>query len=146
MVSLPFLIVTLLIYVSLRELRNLHGKILICYVLVLISAFVSLPIIQLKIAELSKFFCKFCGYWFYFSILSCFFWLNVMCFDIWSNITGKIRRSRNYTAERRFVKYALYAFLSPALFLIVAIVMDNANVPDYLKPKVGRDFCYLNSK
>ncbi len=145
-VSLPFLFVTLLIYVAIQDLRNLHGKIVICYVLVLISAFISLPAIQLQIVDKPKILCKFFGYWFYYSIISAFFWINVMCYDIFSNLaTGRLRRSKNYTEERRFIKYALYAFLSPALLLGVAILMDSLQIPVHFKPQFGKETCYLNS-
>lgn len=45
-VSLPFLLVTFLVYALIRKLRNLHGKSLMCHVATLLVAYTGLIIIQ----------------------------------------------------------------------------------------------------
>lgn len=84
--SLPFLIITFAVYGFIPELRNLHGKSLMCYVLSLTILYVSLSIVQLEgdVFMPESLPCISIGYVVYISVLLCFFWLNVMCFDIWS--------------------------------------------------------------
>lgn len=85
--SVPFLIITFCVYGAIRELRNLHGKCLMCYVSSLTLLYISIATIQIWHTELSedhKTVCTILGYTSFTSILMCFFWLNTMCYDIWS--------------------------------------------------------------
>lgn len=85
LMSVPFLVLTLLIYGFIKELRNLHGKCLMCYVFGLISLYLSFALIQLYHDEIMDTkYCAWTGYIAYVSVLICFSWLNVMCYDIWS--------------------------------------------------------------
>jgi hypothetical protein len=87
---------------SVRKLLNLHGKTLICHVGSLFCAFSVLAAIKLS-TETQIVHCVFFGkvtfgqgslaacshspyfpgYFIYFTFLTAFTWLNVMCFDIW---------------------------------------------------------------
>lgn len=82
--SVPFLMVTFLIYGCIKELRNLHGKCLMCYWSGLIVMFLSFSLIQLNHTKLQSYqsICTTAGYVAYISILTCFSWLNIMCYDI----------------------------------------------------------------
>lgn len=111
-ISCVFLLMTLLVYVCLPSLQNLHGKTLMCHVSSLLVAFICLPIITwitpgVPTEGQSTTVCKALGlytdvlgnicirtlrkrkknvfpaYTALFSCLSAFSWLNVMCFDIW---------------------------------------------------------------
>lgn len=84
--SLPFLVITFCVYGFIPELRNLHGKSLMCYVFGLTVLYISLSMVQLegKTFMSESVPCIASGYVIYISVLLCFFWLNVMCFDIWS--------------------------------------------------------------
>jgi hypothetical protein len=84
--SVPFLFATILIYACIKELRNLHGKCLMSYCFGLTLLYLSLGLIQLYHGELAetKWLCETTGYIAYTSVLVCFLWLNVMCYDIWS--------------------------------------------------------------
>lgn len=46
--STPFLLCTFLVYAVISELRNLHGKSLMCHVLSLLTAYVVLTVVQLQ--------------------------------------------------------------------------------------------------
>lgn len=84
--SLPFLLVTFLIYGYFSELRNLHGKSLMCLVLGLMIMYTFLITVQIdhETFIVDTFWCVFCGYGIYVGVLLSFFWMNVMCYDIWS--------------------------------------------------------------
>lgn len=86
LISVPFLLVTFVIYVSFKELQNLNGKCLICYLFGLIMLYLSFPLIQLGHDFLHdlNWLCVTIGYTAYLSLMICLFWLNVMSFDIFS--------------------------------------------------------------
>lgn len=84
--SLPFFIVTLAVYIFIRDLRNLHGKCFIAYVSSLSIMYSTLIFNGLGLQEFHinhNIVCKTIGYTFLTSVLCCFFWLNVMCYDIY---------------------------------------------------------------
>lgn len=60
-ISVPFLFATFLVYAMIQELRNLHGKSLMCHVSSLFTAYLFLAIVQLGGTGLSNAFCIFCG-------------------------------------------------------------------------------------
>lgn len=85
LLSVPFLLVTFCVYAYVKELRNHHGKCLMSYVISLIILYLSFGISNLTHNDLYeiKWLCRATGYVSYISILFCFLWLNVMCYDIW---------------------------------------------------------------
>jgi hypothetical protein len=86
LMSIPFLIITFCVYGVIRELRNLHGKCLMCYVLSLTIFYITQMVTYFWSYEMSnnKQVCSIFGYTNFTSILMSFFWLNAMCYDIWS--------------------------------------------------------------
>lgn len=84
--SILFLLATFLIYACIRELRKLHGKAVMCYVFSLILVYLNIASARMYNSEIFKLklLCEIVGYMAYASTLSCFLWLNVMSFDIWS--------------------------------------------------------------
>ena len=85
LISVPFLVLTFLVYCFLPELRNLLGKSLMCYVFGLTVFYIMWSTIQLK-DTFNLIPCKLVAYVTYISILTCFFWLNVMSYDTWSSL------------------------------------------------------------
>lgn len=87
MTSVPFLVITFIIYAYFQELKNLHGKCLMSYILSLTVMFTSLSTVMLKnniLLEHYQITCKAVGYLLMLSVLMCFFWINVLCYDIFS--------------------------------------------------------------
>ncbi|EJY57871.1 AAEL017259-PA, partial [Aedes aegypti] len=83
LLSVPFLLVTFFVYACIPELRNMHGKSLMCYVLGLAAGYTVLSLVQMGLFEGSSLHCKVSGYLVYFWFMVSFFWLNVMSFDIY---------------------------------------------------------------
>ncbi|KAL1452093.1 hypothetical protein WDU94_006406 [Cyamophila willieti] len=88
-ISIICLLVTFLVYAIIPELRNLHGRCLMCHIISLIFAYLFLVSIQI-LAKVPEFhdlvkeeLCVKFGFLIQFFFLAAFFWLNVMCFDIW---------------------------------------------------------------
>lgn len=91
LISVPFLVATFIVYALIPELRNVHGKSLMCYVFGLTLAYALLAFVQLYTNNdscrnggecFNKTLCATFGYVIYFAFMVSFFWLNVMCFDI----------------------------------------------------------------
>lgn len=87
--SVPFLIITFIIYGLIKELRTTHGKCVMCYVASLTILYSSMPIVNLfnfELLENHNTLCKIGGYTVLMSIMMCFLWLNVMCYDTFTSI------------------------------------------------------------
>ncbi|XP_011878015.1 PREDICTED: G-protein coupled receptor Mth2 [Vollenhovia emeryi] len=152
--SCAFLLMTLLVYVCLPSLQNLHGKTLMCHVSSLLLAFICLPVITWITPSVSfegqgTTTCKAVAYITLFSFLSSFSWLNVMCFDIWWTF-GVLRGSTITQARehrKRFLLYCLYAWGLSFLVSGLAIVADSTDIlPDYLQPDIGDTSCWFIQK
>lgn len=142
--SLPFLLITFCVYGYIPELRNLHGKSLMCYVFSLSSLYISLSTIQLNgnTFEMERFPCIFSGYMIYLSVLLCFFWLNVMCYDICLAFRVGINRRRSDL--NRFLVYCLYALGVPLLLTAIVFIIDLTTfIPEAYRPLMGVERCYL---
>lgn len=87
--SVPFLLITLIVFGWISKLRNLPGKCLMCYDFCLLIFCIQFPltlIYQNKILQNHPILCKVSGYMEITILLMSFLWLNVMCYDVWSTI------------------------------------------------------------
>lgn len=143
--SLPFLLITFCVYGFIPELRNLHGKSLMCYVFGLSVLYISLSVVQLEETFMPETIsCVLTGYMINISVLLCFFWLNVMCYDIWSTFRGGIRGRGG--DRKRFIFYCLYAFGVPFILTGLLYLVDNLSfIPDVMKPLMGIQRCWIQN-
>ncbi|XP_063973107.1 G-protein coupled receptor Mth2-like isoform X3 [Diachasmimorpha longicaudata] len=147
--SMPFLAATFLVYALLPELRNIHGMTLMLYVASLFSGYMGLIVVQFGAASPwhHKGFCTFSAFIIHFSFLSSFFWLNVMCFDIWWTFGGfrALQGSVKQRERKKFIIYSLYAWGSASLITGVCLIMDFVpSIPDsFIKPRFGETRCWF---
>ncbi|KXJ82612.1 hypothetical protein RP20_CCG012774 [Aedes albopictus] len=134
--SIPFLLATLLIYAWIPELRNIHGKSLICYIFALTNAYIVLLIMHFGSNAIP---CEAQGYLLYFFVLVAFFWLNVMCFDIfWTFSSGVVIKNE----RKRFLYYSLYAWGCPLVLVVLVAIFENTElIEDHLRPGFGINNC-----
>lgn len=85
LISVPFMIATIFVYRIVDKLRNLHGKCFIAYLIAMKFAFLTTAFIKLS-NNTGSIGCHTTAWIMYFSYFSAFLWLNVICFDLWSNI------------------------------------------------------------
>ncbi|XP_031617372.1 G-protein coupled receptor Mth2 isoform X2 [Contarinia nasturtii] len=115
MTSCVFLALTLIVYLLLPKLLNLHGKTLVCYVTTMLASYITLAILQINTGPRPE-FCEEMAYFLLFTLISTFCWQTVMCFDIWLTF-GSLRSSfamrHNRQHGRRFLYYSAYAWLVP---------------------------------
>lgn len=166
LLSIPFIIATFLVYVSIPELRNLRGVCFLCYLVCLITLFIPLSLVHLNgYSYVAPALCKSYASIIYFSFLSAALWLNVTCFDLWLSfryevaalewITVKItvlisffsfRSSKlwKFSNKTQFSFFALYAWGLPLLLTIFGHILDSmSSLPDHLRPGIGTETCFL---
>ncbi|XP_011636120.1 G-protein coupled receptor Mth2-like isoform X1 [Pogonomyrmex barbatus] len=149
-VSLPFLLTTFVVYTILPELWNMHGYTLRGYIGSLFVAYTVLAVIQLiKQDLLSDSICIAMAFIIHFSFLASFFWLNVMCFDIWWTFGGfrSLQGSVKQREKRKFVMYSIYAWGTASVFTIICAIMDFVpSVPkELIRPQFGELGCWFTT-
>lgn len=144
--SLPFLLITFCVYGFIPELRNLHGKSLMCYVFALFILYISLSVVNLEgnTFESEGMPCIFTAYMIYVSVLLCFFWLNIMCYDIWA--TFKVGIRGRGSDRKRFALYCLYAFGVPLFLTSILFIIDFTELlPRDYRPLMGITRCWIQN-
>lgn len=144
LLSVPCLIATFLVYGLVSDLRNLPGKILMSYVLCLTIAYSTMSIIFLKTSDMGNhWLCSLMGYLVYISFVASFFWLNILCFDLWWTFRGATQVARN-SETRKFLYYSVYGWGCPLLILLWTYFADQWEfVSEQFKPMVGVENCFL---
>ncbi|XP_068242978.1 probable G-protein coupled receptor Mth-like 3 isoform X1 [Palaemon carinicauda] len=152
MVSCVFLIITLFVYVCIPELRGkLHGRCLLSLVSSLLATYILMTVIQLAVEGVSDPACLTFAFFKQLTMLASFFWLNVMCFDIWRSLKSMRPASETSARSRqRFLLYSLYAWGSPLLIASITMVMqtlDSSHVnivrPNFLN---AREMCWFEGR
>lgn len=142
LLSVPFLLVTFFVYACIPELRNMHGKSLMCYVLGLAAGYTVLSLVQMGLFEGSSLHCKVSGYLVYFWFMVSFFWLNVMSFDIYWTFRGV--RGAKSTERKKFALYSLYAWGCPLLLITISLIFDHTElIPPNFRPQIGVTRCFI---
>uniref|UniRef100_A0A336LNA4 CSON015038 protein n=1 Tax=Culicoides sonorensis TaxID=179676 RepID=A0A336LNA4_CULSO len=133
-------LLTLLIYIFILKVRNLHSKIIICYCITFLIAYLALLRAQFEVAFSD--FCKPFAYLIYFSFISGFVWLQIMCFDIWLKFSST--RNRESTKSKRFHFYVMYSIFLPALLSSMVAVFQHTDIlPLKFRPYLGEDYCWF---
>jgi G protein-coupled receptor Mth (Methuselah protein) len=145
MISIPFLLATLFIYGFIPELRNLHGKCLMCYIVSLLLFYLGLIIVNCEVTfNAHEPSCIVFGYFVLIGVQFCFFWLNVMCYDLWSAF--KVGMTSRGSDKKRFLFYCLYAFGVPILFIFIVYIIDSTEfIPKDYRPEIGLFRCYIKT-
>ncbi|KAL0103549.1 hypothetical protein PUN28_017664 [Cardiocondyla obscurior] len=148
--SVPFLVATYVVYWLLPDLRNLHGWTLRGYVGCLALAYSMLGVLQLTPQEQIPYgICIISAFIIHFSFLASFFWLNVMCFDIWWTFGGfrSLQGSIGQRERKKFVMYSIYAWGCASLFTTICAIMDFVpSVPkELIRPEIGLTKCWFNT-
>ncbi|XP_043522793.1 G-protein coupled receptor Mth2-like isoform X1 [Frieseomelitta varia] len=151
-VSVPFLLATFIVYTLIPEFsRSMHGRTLRGYVGSLVVAYVILAVVQISPQEqISDSLCIVFAFIIYFSFLASFFWLNVMCFDIWWTFGGfrSLRGSVMQRERKKFLIYSIYAWGCALILTGVCVIVDFfPDIPEYvIKPQFGRQNCWFTTR
>lgn len=80
LISVVFIVATLLVYAFVPKLRNLNGKCLICYLAALAVGYSIISWLQVTQESVGP-VCTSVGLVAYFALIAAFLWLNVLNFD-----------------------------------------------------------------
>ncbi|XP_064546324.1 uncharacterized protein LOC135433950 [Drosophila montana] len=123
LLSIICLMLTIIVYLTIPKLRNLHGYCFTCYMASLLVAYALLLVDAWK-EDWSKSMCQLNGYVGYFAVMASFLWLTVISFDLWNSFRGNNYNVQRYTPKYRFWIYSLYAWGFAALLTIIVIIVD----------------------
>ncbi|XP_044763941.1 G-protein coupled receptor Mth2-like isoform X6 [Coccinella septempunctata] len=145
-ISMPFLLVTFLVYALLPD-RNLHMKALMCYVINLLHAYIFLVTIQLTDEVFEDTVCAILGYCCVFFFLASFFWMNVICVDIFLGFRGFRGVPGVRSSERkRFILYCIYAWGMSLLIVFITFMVNHfGNVGQWFYPGVAVGQCFIRN-
>lgn len=77
-----------------------------------------------------------------FWLLASFFWLNIMCIDMWRSV-GNMQISKE-SNMKKLILYCLYAWGCPCLILIFSLLADNFLPSDHpLRTGFGEETCWF---
>ncbi len=143
-ISISCLSILLLVYAFIPDLhKSLHGKNLMCYIVSLIL-FYSALIHQYKGLEKhpSELECAVSGYFLLYSTLAIFFWLNILCFEVYCELSSISDKRFIGSKAIRFLLYFLYGFILPLLLTLCAVSIDRSSamhslIPFDYRPNIG---------
>ncbi|XP_043794159.1 G-protein coupled receptor Mth2-like isoform X2 [Apis laboriosa] len=145
-ISFIFLLLTLIVYICLPVLQNLHGKTLMSHVASLMIGYLCISLLPWlrDIKQNNIIFCCASGFLLLFSFLSAFSWLNIMCFDIWrtfGRLQGNFTRDQNH--GKTFLLYCLYAWGLPMFITVFGILDDQILIlPNNFRPHFN-EYCWF---
>ncbi|XP_016982559.2 probable G-protein coupled receptor Mth-like 3 isoform X1 [Drosophila rhopaloa] len=144
LISCCFYALTLIVYISIAKLRNLPGKILICLVSSLFSAYLGIALGQLKPTSNDD-ICFFSGFFVYFCLMAAFSWMNITSFDIWKTFgSTKIKSCEKSDLRRQFIWYSCYGWGLPTLLTTITIAFTKSDIlPDVIRPNFGHGRCWF---
>ncbi|XP_045536764.1 G-protein coupled receptor Mth2 isoform X1 [Papilio machaon] len=145
LISCVFIIATVGVYAWLPELRNMHGRVLMAYLLCLFCGFLCMSSLQimLTVDNISSDTCLILTIIIYYFLESAFFWLNVMSFDIWWTFSGKGGMGMS-KVSKRFCIYSLYAFGVPTILTIILASLEFSGLPPHpLLPMLRDQGCFI---
>ncbi|KAM3965283.1 G-protein coupled receptor Mth2-like [Aphomia sociella] len=153
LLSCFFMILVIIVYAIVKELQNVFGLVVMAYMATFCGAFLlkAIQILGLWKKAIDVTTCIYLEPLVYFGILSSFMWMNVMSFDIWRKFrdTHYHRTLKRRNILQKFMYYALYAWLTPIILVIVEVVIDRADLshlPNFTKPSFETCSFYSTSK
>ncbi|XP_014254270.1 G-protein coupled receptor Mth2-like isoform X5 [Cimex lectularius] len=149
MISAIFLLATLLVYVIVIPPR-LNSSLVIRYVTASLIAFVLSFVVQKHPFDPGVPLCIISGFAVQFFFLATFFWLNVMCIDIYWAFSGiKLRGTASERDRKKLLAYSFYAWGMPLIILAVTVGVDYSDsIPSssIFKPNMGKDRCFFKGR
>ncbi|GJQ66179.1 putative Secretin family 7 transmembrane receptor [Trypoxylus dichotomus] len=141
LISIIFLLITIFVFLLVPKLRDLQGKCILNSMIGLITAFISLSVVQLH-SSFERPACLFWAFTLYFTFLVAFFWLNVVAINMWKKtvMPTLFQKTDNFW----YVLYFVYGYGGPLIFLTSSIITHNLE-GDHIKPGFGDGVCFLNA-
>nr|XP_021200187.2 probable G-protein coupled receptor Mth-like 3 [Helicoverpa armigera] len=149
LVSCFYIMLTVVLYACLPELRNLPGLTLMTFLFCFCIFFMALSIKQILILKklITRELCIGLTVITYFFQISSKFWLNIMCYDIWWTFSLKRSRPWGGTQHMRYLFYSFYAFGIPFVMTSLTVALGYfLTIRHRLLPKIQTQPCFFNSE
>ncbi|XP_029163532.1 G-protein coupled receptor Mth2-like [Nylanderia fulva] len=144
-----FLLLIILVYSILPELRNAFGFILrnysgalfIAYVMWIVNFLINAEAVQYSVCITIAFFT-------YYSFLASTLWLTVMSFDMWCTFRKICSQKNRQREKKKLMFYAIFAWGFSFIFAVACIIMDfvSEDLPQILRPKFRAGNCWFAEK
>lgn len=148
-VSCAFCFLTFLVYAIVDKLRNMQGKVVMMQLLCLTVAYFELSCVT-AYTDMNSEQCKWAAFMIQFAFLASFFWLNVMCFDLWWTFSGyrSFSGSVKEKETKKFILYSVYAWVFPTIIVAVTILAEfwPAMPAIFVRPNVGKLSCWFEGR
>ncbi|CAL1687357.1 unnamed protein product [Lasius platythorax] len=147
-VCILLLLLTILIYSILPELRNAHGFMLRNYSGALCVAYIMWIVNFLTEADAVQYSaCITVAFFTYYSFLTSTIWLTVMSFDLWWTFRGfcSLQRNVRQREKRKLVLYTIYTWGFSFIVAIICVSMDfiSKDLPKILRPQFRAGNCWF---
>ncbi|KAK3878107.1 hypothetical protein Pcinc_017233 [Petrolisthes cinctipes] len=149
-VSCVFLGATLLCHLCVAPLRDIHGLCLAAYVAALLVADATLFLTQALSGYFAPAPCVAVAVILHVAFLSTFFWLNVICYDVWNYVGLTVQAIPLYRRAddlRIFIVYAVYAWGCPLVIGVVAVTIHflPKHIDWLLRPGFVQNQCWFRA-
>ena len=141
-VSLLALVITFIVYVSVPDLFNLHGKIVVSNVtsIFLVTLYI---IVVYNVSTEVSFFCTLLGYFGYFVSISMFCWMTVLCLDLCRTFCST-KLGETGPPLSKFVLFSIFAWGLAAALTIILLGLDLfLPASSGIKPNIGTSSCFI---
>ncbi|XP_037779957.1 uncharacterized protein LOC119576371 [Penaeus monodon] len=144
-ISLVFLLIIVFCYCAAPIMLKNTGWYHLCHVVSLIIAYFSAVMLQFLNSILQPTSCIGFAILMQFGYLSAFFWLSVLCFDVWRifrSLNNRLRPPRPIPP----CVYHIYAWSGPLVICSVTLglqYVDADDVPWLIKPHLGQYKCWF---
>ena len=138
-ISILSLLVTFFIYLVLPDFKTLHGRIVLNNIISVTCMTIYLLIVY-NFQNLSRILCIFVGYSGYFSSLSMFTWMTIMCIDLYFTFSKNILASNN-SENSKYPIYLTFGWGLPTIMTIVVGLCQQFFPKDSsLNPGIGESY------
>lgn len=145
--SVICLILTIIVYSILPDVKNVHGKNLISLSSCLLITFTLLCLDLVLRLHITYTFCFAIAVITHVAFLGTFFWTNVMAYDIWNNMTSMKAKTEIKGQSWKYFNYSCYAWTATILTALPAVVLESTDlVAPMYRPRFGVKRCWLSGK
>ncbi|KAJ8978579.1 hypothetical protein NQ317_015996 [Molorchus minor] len=149
-ISCVFLILTVTFYAISSERKKVFGRILMSFCIALFVLFTLLTYctFKLNLNSIRRATCKTIGFLLVYMNISCFAWLQIMCYDIYWTF-GSTKRYTNANEKRmrnlkRFAFYSIYGWGFPLVITLIPLTFHFVDVlPAPIKVRMAETKCLI---
>ena len=141
-ISLTALAMNFLTYMLFPSLRNLPGK---CIMNLVLALFVAHLLFIVGVGQTGdRRVCMAVAMVMHYCFLASFFWMNGLAFELWRTFT-RIEVRHNQKGTKKFLFYACYSWVSPALIVAIGATGDVLYTHSQFVPGYGKGVCWLTN-